>query len=166
MSLSLARPSTVSEVMTSPVYTLDQDDTLKEAALMLSSTRVSGAPVVDGSGKLVGILTEADILRALESEAEKAKVVPEAGYAHVLKVLPYREIAPKVLESLARAKVKDAMSKVVVTTTRPTALDEAAREMTERGVNRLPVVEDDRVVGIVSRADIVRALAKFHLAKK
>ncbi|HLF06736.1 MAG TPA: CBS domain-containing protein [Thermoplasmata archaeon] len=162
MSLTLARPATVADVMSAPVYSLDQEDTLKEAAVMLSTARISGAPVVDGSGKLVGILTEADILRALEGEAEKAKLVPEEGYAHVLKVLPYREIAPKVLESLARAKVRDVMSHVVVTAARGTSLDEAAREMTERGVNRLPVVEDDRVIGIISRADIVKALARFH----
>jgi CBS domain-containing protein len=163
MALSFARTVSVGDVMTAPVYTLDPEDSLKEAATLLASSKVSGAPVLDLSGKIVGILTEADILKTLEREADRAKVRAEEGYAFVLKVMSFRETAPRVMRALSAVRVREAMSRPVVTTSRDTPLDQVAREMSERSVNRMPVVEEDRLVGIVSRADIVRALVKFHL---
>jgi CBS domain-containing protein len=153
--------STVEGVMSQPVRTVDQRCTLRDAAMVLSAAGVSGAPVVDNEGRAVGIITEADLLRIFQKQAALAKVVPEPGFAGVLKVLSLDEVRKEVLGIFDTLPVSKAMSAPVVATTPDTPLDDAAAEMVDRKVNRLPVLVDGKIVGIISRHDIVRALARL-----
>lgn len=139
----------VIDVMTSEVITVSRDTPMKEAARRMIQAGVSGLPVVDDSGVITGIITEADFV---ESEAARAwgrqrrrllgAVVGEARHAeaHI---------------------VGEAMTSHPVVIDQESDVTEAARKMAEHGVKRLPVVTPDgRLVGIVSRSDILMAYAR------
>ncbi len=118
------------------------------------SHRVSGLPVLDSSGALVGILTEGDLLRRAETGTE-----PRQSWWRAL-LLGTQRLAEQYVHAHAR-RVDEVMTRGVVAVAPSTALSEVVVLMESRGIKRLPVVEDGRVVGIVSRADLLRALERL-----
>lgn len=139
----------VSDLMSRGVLTASPDTPLKEAAQLLASKGISGLPVVDGTGAVVGVLSEADIVVKAGSEA------PRAGLLGWL-VEPDFDFHDKI----AAQTVGEAMSAPAVTITPGKQVHEAARLMVAESVNRLPVVEDGRLVGILTRADVVKAFTR------
>ncbi len=133
----------VESVMTSPVVTVTPETSFQEVIRILRRKRVSGLPVVDGQGKVVGIISESDLLNKVE------KRDPDA---YLLESRRHR---------LDRARataldVRSAMSTDVVTVRPDFPIALAAREMHTRGFKRLPVVDEKgRLVGIVSRGDLL-----------
>jgi CBS domain-containing protein len=115
--------------------------------------QVSGLPVIDGDGHLVGMVTEGDFLRRAETQTE----APRRRWLELL--LGPGSPAEDYARSHARS-VRDVMSPRVVTVGPETALGEVVRLMEEHAIKRLPVTDDGRVVGIVSRADLMSALAE------
>ena len=137
----------VSDVMTRTVLSVSPETPLKEVARILSEKRISGTPVVDGDGRVVGVLAESDIVRQ-EQGAER-----DRGLLGRLVEGP-----PLVLEARTAG---EAMNSPALTVAPDDELAEAARLMTEHGVNRLPVVDGGGgLAGIVTRADLVRAFAR------
>ena len=139
----------VIDLMTAEVVTVRPQTPLKEAARLMVLSRVSGLPVTDDDGVLVGIITEGDFLhREVERERPRRHGLLDAllGGAH----------------SLAEAElVEEAMSTGVVTIPPDATLADAARVMASREVKRLPVVDDEgKVLGVISRADIVAAFTR------
>ena len=150
----------VKEIMTKEVINLTQFMSLKDASELLARHNISGAPVVDGNGVLIGILTEADILRAVSSSADKVKMVyPSLHTMGVFFEMSRGEVEiMKAFEEQAQTVVGDCMTKKVLTCTPEDDLNDVARTLYQRNINRIPVVDaDDRVVGIVTRGDIVHA---------
>lgn len=146
---------TVSEAMTQPVRTTTPDALLSAVARTLSEAHISGMPVCDAEGRLAGIVTEGDLIRILQRVSVPTYVDILGG------VFPYPwpSALEKQLREVTAYRVDQIMTRHVVTVTPAQSLEEAARRMMERGVKRLPVVDDQsRVVGIISRADVVRAL--------
>ena len=139
------------DVMTRAVVTVTPDTTIEEAARLMLGHRISGLPVVDRYGEMVGILTESDLLRRAETGTERRR-------PRWLEFLagPGR-LASDYVDTHARL-VSEAMTDTVVEVTPGTPLPELVRLMETHRVKRLPVVEDGRVVGIVSRANLVHAL--------
>ena len=141
----------VQDVMTTDVLTVRSDTSLKDAAEILARNRISGLPVVDGENHVVGVLSEGDILFK-ERGAKEKKGVLERWLD-----LPLPEAAAK----LEARTAGEAMTAPAMTIGRKRPLTEAANTMIEEGVNRLPVVDDDRrLIGIVTRADLVRAFVR------
>lgn len=144
---------TVHDVMTRSVVTVGRDTPLKEVARLLIDHSISGVPVVDSAGAVVGVVSEADLL------------IKEGG-ADVVDHRPFARLlgdSARTRERLAkRAAVTagEAMTTPVVSIGSGRPIHEAAALMTARGVNRLPVVDDGRLVGVVSRADLVRAYVR------
>jgi len=136
--------------MTTPVITVAPDTPVKEIAQLLLTHHISGVPVVSPEGKLVGIVTEADLLYKERPEVE------EPGLLRLFRRGQLAEAERKAEGLVAR----DVMSSPVVTVTEETPLREVAALMARRQVNRVPVVRGDQVVGIVSRADVLRALVR------
>lgn len=137
----------IADVMTPGVVTVEARTPLKEVATILAEQRISGLPVVDG-GRLVGVVSEGDIL---------AKESAPAG--------PARKLGHKERPTAAQAKSRahtagTAMTAPAVTIGPERTVTEAARVMVEKGVNRLPVLDGGRLVGIVTRADLVRAFIR------
>ncbi|MDI9394782.1 MAG: CBS domain-containing protein [Euryarchaeota archaeon] len=152
----------VKDVMNPDVIFCKPDDTVREAAKILKESNISGAPVLD-DGQLVGIISEADLLELL--------VLPEKGNLwlpspfEVIEV-PIRELlsweeTKKMLSDVGSEKVEKMMTKNVQTISSEASVEEASELMVRRRINRLPVMENDHVVGIVTRGDIIKGLAKL-----
>jgi CBS domain-containing protein len=141
----------VKDVMSHPVITLAPGDSIREATRLLAQNGIAGAPVIE-KGKLIGMITEQDIVRAV------LPPVPSEGSLSVLEVLAHLD---SVTNRPMKRTVADAMTTLVVDISPEAGVSEAATEMEERGVNRLPVVDaDGALVGIVSRADLVRIMGE------
>lgn len=139
----------VAELMTSDVVTVRPGTPLREAAVLLATKKISGLPVVDDDGHVVGVLSEADIL------------VKAGGATRGHRLLGWLLESDVDLEDkIAARTVGDAMSAPALTIEADRRVHEAAKLMAAEGVNRLPVVEKDRLVGIITRADVVRAFAR------
>jgi CBS domain-containing protein len=137
----------VEDVMTRDVITVERQAPLKAVAETLAARRISGLPVVE-DGRLLGVVSEADIL-----EKEAAEQRPSA----LDRLLGRERPGPKK----AARTAGEAMTSPPVTVPPGRDVAHAARLMVERGINRLPVVaEDGRLVGIVTRADLVRAFVR------
>lgn len=139
----------VRDIMTTDPIAVHPDTTLKETARIMVRHQVSGMPVIDRMGKLVGIVTEGDFL---SQEANR-----DRPYRLSLLDALFGEGDPQP----AAETVAEVMTENVVTITPEASIGEAARVMTHRGVKRLPVVDlDGELVGIISRADVVNAFTK------
>jgi CBS domain-containing protein len=147
----------VADIMTQPVITVTPDTAIGEAAQLMLEHRISGLPVVDAQGAVVGIVSEGDLLRRVETGTQRRR-------AHWLEFL----IAPgRLAREYATAnarRVGEVMSTDVVSVGPQDTLDDIVALMERHRIKRLPVVEDGRLVGIVSRANMVRALVQ-NLAK-
>ena len=142
----------VRDLMQSDVRTTSTDASLKDAARTLVENRISGMPVCDADGKVVGVISEGDILF-------KERGRPEQRPAPLGWLLDGGSKAD--LKKATARTVRDAMTAPAITVRPSSSATEAARVMIEQGVNRLPVVtQDKRLVGIVTRADLVRAFAR------
>lgn len=144
----------VRDLMTNDVIAVHPETPLKDVAHILVENRISGVPVVDGDGRLVGVLSEADFL-----------VKEASGGSRPHRRSPLRWLlGDRELEAerhrIAAIRAGEAMTVPAVSISADRALSEAARRMTDERINRLPVVEDGRLVGIITRADVVRAYAR------
>jgi CBS domain-containing protein len=141
----------VEDVMTVDVATVTPETSLKHVARELSARAISGMPVIDGDGRIAGVISEADVLAKQRSEPEwRANIV-----ARVLG----RDERAESRRFQARV-VSDSMTSPAITIERYWPVAVAAQRMIEHGVNRLPVVQGGWLVGIVTRADLVRAFAR------
>lgn len=141
----------IEDIMTRDVVTVGPDATLKQAARELVARRISGMPVVDDEGRVLGVLSEGDLLYKQRGARE-----PEGG---LLGWFVDRRHETEDAKLDARL-VKEAMTSPAMTIDAGWSLTSAADRMLSGGVNRLPVVRAGRLVGIVTRADIVRAFAR------
>jgi CBS domain-containing protein len=119
-----------SDIMTRKVATIRPEASAQEAAQLLDEKRISGAPVVDADSKIIGIITEADIISKVNRDG---------------------------------LRVADIMSHDVIAISEETPVSEIAALLAARKIKRVPVVRDGKLVGIVSRADIVHAVAQGYL---
>lgn len=141
----------VQEIMTGDVLTIGPEAPLKDVARILVEHRVSGIPVCDIERHVLGVVSEGDILY-------KAQVREERGGGPLAWLLDTGSAAATA--KAAARTVSEAMTAPAITISPFRSVDEAARLMTEHGVNRLPVVANGELVGIVTRADLVRAFTR------
>jgi CBS domain-containing protein len=141
----------VEDVMTTDVVTARPDTPLKEVAEQLSERGVSGLPVVNDDGEVMGVISEADVL------VKEAGSTPRRPGLLAWLLDP---ADPREQLKLEARVASEAMSKPAITIAPYASTAAAAGEMLEQGINRLPVVRNGRLVGIVTRADLVRAFAR------
>jgi CBS domain-containing protein len=144
---------TVRDVMTRSVVSVPLIAPLKEVAQALVDNQISGVPVVDVDGTVLGVVSEADLL-VKEQGADAIRHRPLA------RLLGESRESRAQLVKLEAITAAEAMTSPAVTITPGRPIHEAAAIMTARRVNRLPVVDDGQLVGIVSRADLVRAYVR------
>ena len=146
------------DVMTRDVVSVASDTPMRKIAALLLEKSISAVPVVDGSGAPIGMVSEGDLTG--RSEAER-----EARQDWWLTILAEGEaVNPEFLASLNYPTARDMMSAPVISVHEETSLEEIAGILTEHRIKRVPIVRDGRIVGIVSRADLVRALvARPHI---
>jgi CBS domain-containing protein len=140
----------IAEIMTAEVRTISPSASLKEAAELMLAHRISGLPVVDGNGEVLGVISETDILFK-----ERMREVRKQG------LLVRHAVDEEESLKLSARTVGAAMTMPAVTIGADRPVSEAATLMLERRVNRLPVVDSElRLVGLVTRSDLVRAFAR------
>lgn len=142
----------VRELMTTDVVVAQPSTPLKAIAHLLVEHRIGGLPIVDDARRVVGVVSEADFL--VKEAGERDRPGP-LGWL----LWGAREEAVE-RHRIHAVTAGEAMTSPAVTIAADRPVRDAARMMTESGVNRLPVVEGDRLVGIVTRADLVRAFAR------
>jgi CBS domain-containing protein len=142
----------VKQIMTKDVVSVSPDSSVRDLARLLIERRISGVPVVDAEQRVVGIVSEGDLLFRAETGARR----PRARWLSIF--VGDGESAADFIKSHAR-RVSDLMTRDVVSVSEDATVSEVAGILAERHVKRLPVLRDGRLVGIVSRADLVRALA-------
>lgn len=143
------------DVMTSPVVTVELETPIQDIARRLLENRISGAPVLDPDGKVVGIVSEGDLVHRAEIGAQRQPswwLVLLGGREHRLRDYIRRR----------GDKARDVMSQPVIAVQEGTPIAKIADLLEKHRIKRVPVVRDGRVVGIVSRADLVRALAAME----
>jgi CBS domain-containing protein len=142
------------DVMTTDVISVDPDTTVQALATLLAERGISGAPVVDAGGRLVGIISEGDLLHRAEiGSARRHRVRRRSWWLDHFA----SDLARDYVKSHGRT-VKDIMTRDVVIVTEDTELAEVAALLEAKRVKRVPVMREDKVVGIISRANIVRAV--------
>ncbi|MET9730229.1 CBS domain-containing protein [Streptomyces sp. NPDC006458] len=147
-------PHIVGEVMTREVVEARRETSAGNVAQLLYRNRISGLPVVDGDDKVVGVISETDLIRSQSARADQ-------GRARRLRIPPLRRSARRGA-ALARATTaEDLMSTPAITVHPEQRVADAARMMERHGVERLPVVdEEDRLIGIATRRDLLRVFLR------
>lgn len=150
----------VRDVMTSEVASVNGSTPFRDVAEVLIAHEVSAVPVVDGEGHVIGVVSEADLLRKEEFREQYYR----EGYRPPLRARLREAVGHPGGRGQARARgvtAAELMSAPAITTRPYTSVVSAARQMSEHGVKRLPVVDDDGVLtGIISRHDLLKVLAR------
>jgi CBS domain-containing protein len=143
------------DVMTTNVITVAPDASVLAVAELLANNSISGVPVVDSAGKLVGVVSEGDLLHRTETGTERRVERKRPRWFETF--TGDRDLARSYIKSHSRT-VRDIMTPDVITVTEATELDEIANLLETKRIKRVPVLRDGKVVGIVSRSNLVRAL--------
>lgn len=154
----------VKNVMTKEVVSVRASDSVKNAWLILMEAKITGAPVVDDNGALVGVLSTSDIFKAILDRVQKARSLREL----TLQLTDPSAVEKEEVRELSlaiRAVAESTVAKLlpsdqkVLSLGPDDSLDRALHLMAESGVNRLPVVKGTQVVGIVTRQDVIWCIA-------
>ena len=143
------------EIMTREVLTVPADAPLREAMATMVRGRVSGLPVVAGD-RLVGILTEGDLVRRLHHQVPWFASFVDGMTVPLPPIEP--ESLHELLERVRATPVREIMTRDVVVVRPDAEIEEVAGLLTRRHLKRAPVVQGDRLVGIISRGDLVRGM--------
>jgi CBS domain-containing protein len=152
----------VRELMSSPAITVSPTTQIREVARIMRENVISGVPVVDDAGKLLGVITEMELI------ARNAPV-HEPTYLAVLSALipvnleEYRQYKEQLRQALA-TNALELMRDEVETISPDASIEEALESMLNPEVTMLPVVEDGRVIGVVTRTDLVRLIETLEAA--
>ncbi|MHB1253988.1 MAG: CBS domain-containing protein [Candidatus Humimicrobiaceae bacterium] len=143
------------DIMTKKVITINQDASIKELSELLLENNISGVPVVDNDGEIVGIATEGDII-------VKDTNLHFPRYFKLLDSIIYLESLTEFKNSLKKhfaTRVSEIMTSDIISCTAQTPVDDIANMMVENKINRIPVLSaDKKLEGIITRADIVKSM--------
>lgn len=139
---------TAKDIMSSsPLITVTPDASLQEIARVLTDYRISGVPVVTDEGKLVGIVSEADLL-------------PKEAGNHLRTIFVWSEKAKRLLRKFEGTTARELMTAEVITAHEATPVKSLASMMIANQINRVPIVRGDKPVGIVSRNDVLKVFSR------
>jgi CBS domain-containing protein len=140
------------DVMVAPVITVKPSTTMREVAALFLKKRISAAPVIDNQGKLIGIVSEGDLLHRVEAGTERHRSWWLEGFTG------NDTLAAEYVKAHGR-KVSDVMTHKVITASPQTPLHEIATLMEKNAIKRVPILENGQLVGIVSRPNLIQAVA-------
>ena len=147
----------VKEIMTRQVVTVRENDSVRDVAQVFKTNKIAGAPVLNDQEEVVGVISEADILKLLDTYRWYTPILTTLDLLHL-----HEEQAHDIqqdIETAGAMKVNEIMSKKPRTVSPDTFIDDAAEMMHTTGFNRLPVIDETgTLVGIVTRADILASL--------
>lgn len=147
---------TAQNIMTHDVVTVKENATVRELAALLLERNISGAPVVDEAGAVIGVVTESDLI------FQNKKVHLPTAFA-ILDAFVFLERPEKMeteLKKIAGSKVGDICSRKLISVGPDTELEELATLMAEKKIHTLPVMSEGRLVGVIGKSDIIRTIAQ------
>jgi len=142
--------------MSKNVITISPEENISKAIELMAKNNISGLVVVENE-KVVGIISESDILEILKSPFPEIKNLTNVTLS-IFMLLKKGIESFNYAKKIAKLKVKDLMTKRVFYVGPNDTIEEAARIMSEKDIRRLPVIDEGKLVGIISRTDILRAL--------
>jgi CBS domain-containing protein len=142
----------VGDFMSTQVMAVRPDALVRDAAQLMLERKVSGLPVINDAGRVIGIVTEHDLLRHRNGS-------PRSQQPHWLGLMTEQAEIASASTRFRETRVDEVMTRDPVTVAEDAPIEEACSLIEKRGIKRLPVVRDGRLIGIVARADLVRALA-------
>ena len=154
------------DVMREDIVVLAPGDTIADAVEEFARHNISGCPVVDDEGTVLGMMTETDILYSLKTHYRelKMKVPPETIIGISFVEIAKKREAVEAFEDIASMPVMEAMSRNVITAGSEDELEDIIHKMVKNDVNRIAVVDEGVLVGIVTRGDVIKAVQKIRLS--
>ena len=149
---------TANDVMTTEVITVSPETPVPDVARLLHERGISGVPVVDTDGKVIGIVSEGDLIG-------HAGTIGEQRRSWWLRLLTGEDALARDYAKTHARSVRDVMTARVISVPGTASLADIARRMEKHGIKRVPVVRDGRLVGIVSRGNLLQALAAKDVSK-
>jgi CBS domain-containing protein len=146
---------TAKDIMTSNVITVQKDTTVNELAEIFWKNKISGAPVLDDNGNVVSVVTESDLI----DQTKKVHIPTMINILDSVIFLESSKKTEKEIKKMAGNRVQDICSMDLVSVSEDTGLDEIATIMSEKKVHTLPVIKDDKLVGVIGKSDIIRSMA-------
>ena len=143
------------DIMNKYVIIIQEDSSIEETARILTENNISGAPVVNKDGKIVGMVTEEDLLHQDTNPRAPAFLSILGAFIYIEGIDRYREDFKK----LAATITSEIMTKDLITVSGDVEIEYVAELMVKHGIKRVPVVENDIIIGIISRADIIKTMA-------
>jgi CBS domain-containing protein len=145
------------DVMTTDVITVGPETTIGEIAALLLDRRISAVPVIE-NGDIVGIVSEGDLMRRPETDTD-------TGSSPWLSLLTGPGVAPDRFSKAHGTTAREVMTRNVITVTPDTPLDQVAHVLESKRIKRVPVVENGRLVGILSRANLLHGLVAARVSR-
>jgi CBS domain-containing protein len=142
------------DIMTADVVTVTLETPVQELARILSAHNISGVPVVDSSGALIGVVTENDLI----DQTKKLHIPTIVTILDSIFYLENPDKMEKEMKKIAGTTVLDIYSSNLVTVDGETAIDEIATIMAEKSIHTLPVVHENKLVGVIGKRDIIKTL--------
>jgi CBS domain-containing protein len=150
----------VASVMKKPIV-INQNSNIMDVIELFRKYKISGAPVVDNDNVIVGIISESDIIKTLTTHDEDINIILPSPFDLIelpLKTTLKIEEFKEDIQNALKTKVKDVMTKDVITISPDTSINDAANIMVKNNIKRLPVIKNDTLVGIITRGDLMEAL--------
>ncbi len=144
-----------SEIMTRDVVTVKEDTTIEQLAKVFVDRNISGVPVLDDRGKLVGMVTEHDLI----NQNKKLHIPTVMRLFDAFIPLGGSDSIENEIKRMSATTVGEICSRELITISGDTPLDEIATMMSEQGIHHLPVVHEDKLEGVVDRHDVIEAIA-------
>ncbi|MDO8870347.1 MAG: CBS domain-containing protein [Methanobacteriaceae archaeon] len=156
----------VQEAMQKDVITLRRVEKIEEAARILRAKKISGAPVVDENNKMIGIVSEGDIMRLLEFHSPNLNLILPSPLDLIELPIRMKSEYDEISAGLKKASVvmvNEIMTKKLITISPEKSISDAAEQMDMHKVKRLPVLDEKGdLIGIITRGDIIGALVKSN----
>jgi len=144
------------DIMTTDVITANQSMSVKDLAKLLYEDRISGVPVYDDGHKVIGVATESDLI----DQNKKVHIPTVVAILDSFVFLENPDTLEKDMKKMAATNVGDICTHELVSVQPDTPLDEVATLMAERQVHTLPVMDNDELVGVIGKKDIIRTIAQ------
>ena len=147
------------DIMTKDVVVLSANETIKGATKKFAEHNISGSPVVDKNDQIIGILSESDILAALKTHYKELKMVYPSTIigVHFIELSKQKELFAAFKE-VGDAPISDVMQKKVFSVASDEPVEAVIKRMNENSINRIPVVDNKKLQGIITRGDIIKGL--------
>ncbi len=142
------------DIMTTDVITAEESMSVKDLAKLLYENKISGVPVFDDKGQVIGVATESDLI----DQNKKVHIPTVVAILDSFVFLENPEKLEKDIKKMAATNVGDICSHELVSVKPDTPLDEVATLMAERQIHTLPVMDGEKLVGVIGKTDIIRTL--------